>query len=98
MKYEVIFSSYANRDIAILAEILAPYPNKARRLFSEMERKLDLLKNNPLMCEQYSTAPKYRRMNLEDHTLFYTVDESNRQIRIYRVIYSKRDISKLLNN
>jgi len=96
MKYKIILSSYANRDIAILADILAPHPSKARRLFKEMEQKLDLLEDNPFMCQEYPANPKYRRMILEGHALFYTVDEARREINIYRVVYAKRNIERLL--
>ena len=98
MKYSVILSSYANRDIASLADILALHPNKARRLFKEMEQKLDLIKDNPFAYQKYPANPKYRRMVLEGHALFYTVNESKREVCVYRVIYSKRDISKLLDD
>jgi plasmid stabilization system protein ParE len=98
MKYKIILSSYANRDIAILADILALHPNKARRLFKEIEQKLDLLEDNPFMCQEYPANPRYRRMVLEGHALFYTVDESKREVYVYRVVYAKRDISKLLDN
>ncbi|MCL2570852.1 MAG: type II toxin-antitoxin system RelE/ParE family toxin [Defluviitaleaceae bacterium] len=97
MKYKVILSSYANRDLARLANILEPHPNKAKRLFKEIEHKLDLLEDTPLMCQEYPANPKYRRMNLEGHALFYTVDEAKREINIYRVIYAKRDIERLLS-
>lgn len=96
MKYSSILSSYATRDLAILADILSPHPNKARRLFKEMEDKLDLLEDNPYMCPVYHANPKYRRMNLENHALFYTIDEVKRKINIYRVIYAKRDIEKIV--
>jgi len=96
MKYKIILSSYAHRDIAILADILAPHPNKAGRLFKEIEQKLDRLEDNPFMCPEYPANPKYRHMVLEGHALFYTVDESKRAVYIYRVIYAKRDIVKLL--
>jgi len=96
MKYRALPSSYAARDLAILANILAPHPGKARRLFKEMEHKLDLLEDNPHMWPVYHANPKYRRMNLEDHALFYTIDEAKREVNIYRVIYARRDIERLL--
>jgi plasmid stabilization system protein ParE len=96
MKYKVAFLPQANRDIASLADILAPYPDKARRLFQEMEQKIDLLKDNPFIWAVYHQRPKYHRMNLEGHALFYIVDEGSHEVRIYRIIYAKKDISKLL--
>jgi len=96
MRYNVILSSYAARDLAILADILSPHPNKARRFFKEMEGKLDLLDDNPYMCPAFHANPKYRHMTLKDHALFYTIDEEKREINIFRVIYAKRNIEKLL--
>ena len=97
MKYKVKFLPQANRDIADLADILTPYPKKAKRLFQEMERKTDRLKDNPLEWAVYHANPKYRRVILEDHSLFYVVNESHCEVQIYRIIYARRDIPKLLN-
>ena len=96
MKYKIKFLPSANQDINDLADILTPYPNKARRLFQEMEQKIESLKDNPLMYPEYQADPRYRRMNLEGHALFYDVDVINHEIRVYRIIYAKRDIAKLL--
>jgi plasmid stabilization system protein ParE len=98
MRYKVRLLPQANRDIAILADILAPHPHKAARLFQEMERKLELLKDNPLICPAYHASPAYRRMNLEGHALFYIVDDDKCEVKVYRVIYAKRDIDSLLED
>ena len=98
MRYKVKLLPQANGDIVGLADILTPYPNKAKWLFQEMERKIDRLKDNPLEWAAYHANPKYRRIVLEDHSLFYVIDEDNREVQIHRIIYAKRDISKLLND
>jgi plasmid stabilization system protein ParE len=98
MGFKVALLPQANRDIASLADILAPYPNKAKRLFQEMERKLELLKDNPFAWPAYHANPKYRRMLLEGHALFYIVDEDRHEARVYRVIYAKKDVAKLLES
>ena len=98
MKYKVTISSYANLDIANLADILSQHPKKASRLFKEIEQKLDLLEENPFICQEYRANPKYRRMVLEGHSLFYAVNENKREVYIYRIVYAKRDISKLLDD
>ena len=98
MKCKVRFLPQANRDIVGLADILTSYPQKAKRLLGEMERKIDRLKENPLKWAVYHANPKYRRVILEDHSLFYVVDEGNREVQIYRIIYARRDIPKLLDD
>ncbi|MDR1069848.1 MAG: type II toxin-antitoxin system RelE/ParE family toxin [Gracilibacteraceae bacterium] len=96
MRYKVLLLPQANRDIASLADALASYPSKAKRIFQEIERKLDALKDNPLAWPVYHANPKYRRMLLEGHALFYIVDEDMHEAKVYRVIYAKRDIPRLL--
>jgi plasmid stabilization system protein ParE len=98
MKYKIRFLPKFDMDVADLADILSPYPSKARRLFAEMERKIAALADNPHAHEVYHVNPKYRRIVLEGHSLFYTVDEDRAEVSIYRVIYAKRDIAKLLND
>jgi len=53
-----------------------------------------MLEDMPYMWPEYQLKPEYRRMVLEDHLLFYTVDEDERKVKIYRVLYSKMDIRK----
>ena len=93
MKYNVVYLPIANRDIIRISEALSEYPGKAKRLFQELERKIALLGSLPYMWPEYQAKPEYRRMVLEDHLLFYSVDESEQKVRIYRVLYSKMDIA-----
>jgi len=94
MKYKVEYLSIANRDVLTMGDALADYPNKARRIFQEMERKLILLEDMPYMWPTYQLKPEYRRMVLEDHLLFYLVDEIEHKVKVYRILYDKMDISK----
>jgi rubrerythrin len=63
MKYRVRHTPQANREIAVIAKALAPYPNMGRRIFQEMDRKLNGLKDNPFAWPAYHANPKYRRIN-----------------------------------
>ena len=40
MKYKVIYLPIANRDIVKIDDALTEYPNKAKRIFKEMESKV----------------------------------------------------------
>jgi plasmid stabilization system protein ParE len=94
MKYKVEYLSIADRDIVTMSEALADYPNKARRIFQEMEKKLILLEDMPYMWPVYQCKPEYRKMVLEDHLLFYTIDEVEHRVKVYRILYDKMDIPK----
>ena len=96
MKYKVIYLPIANRDIIKIDDALTKYPNKAKRIFKEMDSKVTNLKEMPYMWPVYQAKAEYRRMVLEDHLLFYKVDDDEYKIRIYRVLYDKMDIPDYL--
>jgi len=92
----VVFLPVANLDILGIDDALKDYPNKAKRLFQELERKITDLEDNPYMWPVYQARPEYRRMILEDHLLFYKVDEDEQKVRIYRILYAKMNIPEHL--
>ena len=94
MKYKIVYLPIAASDISRISDALADYPNKAKRLFQEIERKLRILEDMPYSWPVCPIKPEYRQMVLEDHLLFYIVDESERKVKIYRVLYSKMDMPK----
>jgi plasmid stabilization system protein ParE len=77
-------------DIIRIDEALSDYPSKATRIFQEMDRKVTDLEDMPYMWPVYHAKPEYRKMILEDHLLFYKVDEDDHKVRIYRVLYDKK--------
>ena len=92
MKYKVSYLPTADRDIQQIDDTLSDYPDKAKRLFQEIERKVKYLEDMPYMWPVYHLKPEYRQMVLEDHLLFYTVDEKEHKVKVYRVLYAKMDI------
>lgn len=97
MKYKSVYLPLANRDIIRIDKALSEYPEKATRIFKEIEKKVTDLENMPYIWPVYQAKPDYRRMVLEDHLLFYKVDEDDHKIRIYRILYNRMDVSKHLN-
>jgi len=91
MNYEVLLLPLVDRDILRISDALAGYPGKAKRLFHEIEKKLKILENIPYLCPVYQMKSKYRQMVLEDHLLFYRVDEEEKKVKVYRVLYSRMD-------
>ena len=92
MKYKVSYLPKADRDIQQIDDALSEYPNKAKRLFQEIEKKVKNLEDMPYMWPVYQLKPEYRQMVLEDHLLFYNVDEKEHKVKIYRILYAKMDI------
>ncbi|MDR2569469.1 MAG: type II toxin-antitoxin system RelE/ParE family toxin [Oscillospiraceae bacterium] len=96
MKYKPVYLPIANLDIIRIDEVLTKYPNKAKRFFQEMESKIIDLEDNPYMWPVYQANLEYRRMILEDHLLFYKVDEDEHKVKIYRILYDKMNIPEHL--
>ena len=96
MKYSVKYLPSPARDIYRISEALHEYPDKAKRLFHEMDKKILMLEKMPLMYSVFYARPKYRLIVLEDHLLFYTVDIIKREVKLHRILYSKMDTTKYL--
>ena len=95
MRYKLKYTAYFNRDAAKLEKALKEHSNMSRRIFQEMERKIEGLKDNPFAYPVFRES-KYRRVNLEGHALFYTVDEARREVKLYYLFYAKMDIERRL--
>jgi len=95
MKYKVIVSTRFDRDVARLAKALEEHPNMAKRIFQELEQKLDGLEDNPFAYPVFRES-KYRRINLKKNAMFYTVNESKHEVRLYCLYYAKMDIERRL--
>ncbi|MCL2188654.1 MAG: type II toxin-antitoxin system RelE/ParE family toxin [Defluviitaleaceae bacterium] len=93
MKFNINYLPSFARDLHKIAKALEPYPNKAARLLKEMDEKLLLLEDTPMMCPIFYDRPKYRKMILEDHVLFYTVDEGAYAVRVHHILYARSNIS-----
>jgi plasmid stabilization system protein ParE len=98
MKYRVRHTPQANRETVAIAKALTSYPSMGKRNFQEMERKLKGLEDNPFAWPTYHANPKYRRMNIERHSIFYVVDEAKHEVIICHIYYTKRDLSQLLED
>jgi len=94
MKLEYISTFYA--DIANVESYLEEYPQKAKRVFEDMDRKLSNLIDNPELYPIYEDFPEFRKIVVEDHLVFYTINERPENIEVHRLIYGKMDVPKQL--
>ena len=94
MKYEIFYLPIAGRDITNISDALYGHPGKARWLLGEIESSLKLLEFMPYMWPLFGPKPELRRMELEGHLLFYTVNETQRQVRVYRVLPGRADTTE----
>jgi plasmid stabilization system protein ParE len=98
MTYKIKYLPSFSRDINNIAAALSAYTSKTKRLLKEMDKKLLLLEDNPFMCPAFHAYPKYRKMVLEDHLLFYTVNEKEHVVNVHHILYARMDIERRLKD
>ena len=73
-------------------------PRAAEKLLLKIDKEVLKIAENPFRCHRYISSEKlkydYRVLHINSYSLFYTVEKDN--IEIFRVIYSKRNIQKIL--
>ncbi len=101
--YKLSYLPVANRDIADVVYYIAVTlvaPKAAFDLLEEMDESISRLKDFPYSCRVYQPVKplerEYRILTVKNYAVFYTVDEQEKLVEIYRVIYAKRDLDKQL--
>ena len=105
MKYKIIFSENAKKDLISIVryisyELLEPdiAENLSYRIL-EAIKSLDEFPNRHRLCDYPKWKEKgLRVLSAENYLVFYIPDDSNQIVKIYRVIYGKRDIENQLKD
>ena len=105
MKYKIIFSENAKKDLISIVRYISDEllePNIAEKLsyrILKAVKSLDEFPNRHGLCGDPKWKQKgLRVLSAENYLVFYIPDESNQIVKIYRVIYGKRDIENQLKD
>ncbi|MEW6541894.1 MAG: type II toxin-antitoxin system RelE/ParE family toxin [Bacillota bacterium] len=101
--YSLSYLPVASRDIAeavlYVAETLNA-PKAAIDLLEALDVAISRMKKFPYSCRVYQPAKplerEYRILSVKNYAVLYTVNEQEKTVEIYRVIYAKRDLDKQL--
>ena len=91
MKYRLEYISTFYSDISQVIINLGEYPQKAKRLFAKLDKKLNGLTKMPEMYPVYEDFPVFRKITVEDYLVFYTVNVNDKLIEVHRLIYGRMD-------
>ena len=73
-------------------------PRAAENLIKKIDKGVMKITENPFRCHLYAPLDKlkyeYRVLNIDNYSMFYTVEKE--KIEIHRVLYSRRDLLKIL--
>ena len=93
MKYRIKYlpTFTADRDV-IKAHLSRFYIGTEKRFFTLVRKKVDRLKDFPLMYPVSEFDLNYRKMVIGDYLLFYIVNEDNKTVEIHRIFHGAQDI------
>ena len=101
--YKLEFLPVALQDMAeIIRYISHDLDNKtaattlSEKLISSAEKLCEFPYAHPVYQPIRPLSGEYRKCVVQNYLMFYTVDESKKKVIVYRVIYGKRDVEKML--
>jgi len=102
-KYKVIIEEPAGQDLRDIYKYIAETlmePQTAERLVKRIRKAIEGLDQMPERFPLYDSEPwrseGIRRLNIENFAAFYIVVKDNLTVSVLAVMYSGRDIDKIL--
>ncbi len=102
MTYNISFTDISRkelRQIYLYIKINLESPLTAKDLIKTILisiKDLNFMPNRFPIYKELNNGITIRRMPVENFTVFYSVDDTKERVVIHKVIYSKRDIDKLI--
>jgi len=98
-KYQIRLLNVAEEDFTeIVSYIAADNPSAANTLANKIEKKLELLSDNPKLGriprDEEIRNLGYRYIIIQNYIVFYTIDEKT--ILVHRILHSARNYKTLL--
>ena len=102
-KYEVILETTATSDLHSILDYIQDVLKESQiavRIFSSIEEKILSLNELPHRQGRVKEEPYkslgVRWLPVENYTAFYIIDEDSLEVRILRILYSRRNWQNLL--
>ena len=97
-EFEVIIEQTAEQDLfhilSYISDILRE-PSVAKRIYFSIKKQVLSLERMPYRCVVVSEEPYAqlgsRKIPVENYTAFYFVDDENKTVHVFRILYNRRE-------
>jgi len=98
MTYRISVSTFAKSDRKGINKYLAQFSVSAPVKFkSELKRYIGIIGETPEIFSEHYANPKYRHVVVYgSYVMFYTIDEDEKVVFIYRILHGAQDIANIL--
>lgn len=99
--YEIVFTDTAKEELEEIYEYISEHlleVGAANKLMDKIEQSILRLEQNPYSCVEVHIKRHnnvYRKLVIDNYIALYEVEETYKQVVIYRVVYGKRDYLKM---
>lgn len=99
--YEIVFTDTAKEELEGIYNYISEHlleVEVANRLMDKIEQNILRLEQNPYSCLEVHIKPHnnlYRKLVIDNYVALYEIEETYKQVVIYRVLHGKRDYLKM---
>ena len=102
-EYKIIIETTAEFDLYSILRYITDNlkePISAQRIYTSIKEKVNSLdqlpQRHPLVRDEALASRGLRWMPVENYSVFYVVDETNRKVNILRILYNRRDWQNII--
>ncbi len=102
-KYKILFSKDARKDlkdIYVYIKYSLQEPIIAKKLVDKLSKEIYKLEDNPtvyaIIKDEIIKKREIRKIKVNNYIVFYKVEEKNRIVEIVRIMYARRNWTKIL--
>ena len=101
--YRIDVSEAAENDLRGIVRYIASQlstPVSALNMMELLEEAMESLSEFPqrysLLTDDRLSQMGYRKLNVKNHIIFYSIDEKNKVVDVERILYARRDWLRIL--
>jgi len=102
-EYKIVIEETAENDLVGILSYISDTlhePNTAMKIYASIKKEILTLNQMPLRYALVNEEPYrsmgVRRIPVENYTAFYVVDENEKTVHIFRILYNRREWQYLL--